>query len=232
MGRMIELTAADGFELQAYRADPAGAAKGGVVVLQEIFGANAHIRAVADRLAAAGYLAIAPALFDRAQKHVDWAYGEAAAKNGMALVGKIDRAATMKDVAAAVAAASQGGKVGVVGFCWGGTLAWAAAAETPALSAAVGYYGGGVVGMKALKPKAPVMLHFGEKDAGIPLAGIEEVKALHPALPIYVYPGAGHAFNRDPDPAKYHAEAARLAWTRTLDFLGKCLQPRRTAAAS
>ena len=222
MGRQIELTAADGFKLGAYRADPAGKPKGGVVVLQEIFGANAHVREIADRIAAEGYLAIAPALFDRAERGVDWAYTDDTMKAGIGLLGKIAPADTLADVAAALKAAHEGGKAGIVGFCWGGSLAWAAAAEMPGLDAAVGYYGGRIPSMNAMVPKAPIMLHFGEHDHGIPLAGVREVEAAHPEVAVYVYP-AGHAFNRDPDPTKYHADSAALAWGRTMDFFVKTL---------
>jgi carboxymethylenebutenolidase len=223
MGSMIELTAADGFHLGAYRADPAGKAKGGVVVLQEIFGVNSHVRAVADRFAALGYLAVAPALFDRAERNTDIGYSEATMKQGMALLSKIKPEATMQDVAAAVAAAAEGGKVGVVGFCWGGTLAWLAAVQTPGVAASVGYYGGGIIGQKDLQPRVPVMLHFGGKDAHIPVSGLREVEAAHKDVPLYIYPEADHAFNRDVDPSRYHAESAKLAWTRTTDFLAKNL---------
>ena len=128
---MIELTASDGFKLGAYRADPAGKPKGGVVVMQEIFGANDHIKSVADRAAAAGYMAIAPALFDRAERDVNWGYDAAARNAGVALLGKIQREDTLKDIAAALAVAKEGGKAGVVGFCWGGTLAWVCSAQMP-----------------------------------------------------------------------------------------------------
>jgi len=222
MGKMIEITASDGFKLAAYRADPAGKPKGGVVVLQEIFGANAHIRAVADHAAAAGYLAIAPALFDRAERGVDWGYTDDTMKQGIGLLGKIAPEDTLKDVQAALGAAHEGGKAGIVGFCWGGSLAWVAAAQMPGLDAAVGYYGGRIPSMNAMQPKAPIILHFGENDQGIPMAGVRDVEAAHPNVPIYVYP-AGHAFNRDADPTKYHAASAKLAWERTLAFLGEKL---------
>jgi len=222
MGKMIELTASDGFKLGAYRADPVGKPKGGIVVLQEIFGANEHIRAVADKAAAAGYLAIAPALFDRAERDVNWAYTDDTMKAGVGLLGKIKPEDTLKDVEAALKAAHEGGKAGIVGFCWGGSLAWVAAAEMPGLDAAVGYYGGRIPAMNAMAPKAPILLHFGERDQGIPMAGVREVEAAHPNVPVYVYP-AGHAFNRDPDPTKYDAPSAKLAWERTMAFFGEKL---------
>jgi carboxymethylenebutenolidase len=134
----------------------------------------------------------------------------------MALVGKVDFEQTLRDVAAAVAVAKEAGPVGIVGFCFGGSVAWAAAARVPGLSAAVCYYGGRVIAMKDMKPRVPTMLHFGEKDASIPVAGVQEVAALHPDVPVHIYP-ADHAFNRDHS-ANYDAPSAALAWTRTVEF--------------
>ena len=134
----------------------------------------------------------------------------------MEIVGKLDRELAMKDVAAAVKAASEGGKVGVTGFCMGGTFAWIAAANIPGVAAAVGYYGGGIIGMKEQKPKVPTMLHFGEKDTHIPVAGVREVAALHPDVPVHIYP-ADHGFHCD-ERASYDAPSAKLAWERTLAF--------------
>ena len=221
MGAMITLTCGDGVKIAAYRADPAGAPRGGMVVIQEIFGVNAHIRAVADLYAAQGYRAIAPALFDRAERGVDIGYDQASRERGFALLGKSPRDKALLDIAAAIEMARSAGKVGVVGFCWGGALAWFSAAQLPDLAAAVGYYGGGILAAKDLKPKVPIMLHFGENDDHIPAAGVRELAAQHPDVPVYLYPGAGHAFNRDLDPHAYHAPSAELARKRTLEFFGK-----------
>jgi carboxymethylenebutenolidase len=221
MGHWIKLKASDGFELGAWRAEPQGAPRGGVVVVQEIFGVNAHIRSVAEGYAADGYLAIAPAIFDRGERDADFAYGPDGLARGRAIVEKVPREATMRDIAAAVQTAKGAGKVGVVGYCLGGTLAWLAAAEVEGLSAAVGYYGGGVPALKHLKPCVPTMLHFGEKDEHIPVAGVREVAAAHPDVPIYFYP-AGHAFNRDVGPG-YDAPSAALAKSRTLEFFAEHL---------
>ena len=221
MGEWIKLKASDGFELPAWRAAPAGKPKGGVVVIQEIFGVNHHIRGVADRFAAAGYLAIAPAVFERVQPGVELSYDPEGIQAGMGIAGKLDRDKALLDVAAATSEAAAGGKVGIVGFCLGGTFAWVASAQVPGLAAAVGYYGGGVVGLKTLEPKVPTMLHFGEKDDHIPLAGVKEVGELHPDVPIYLYP-AGHGFHCD-ERASYDAESAKLAWERTLEFFGRHL---------
>ncbi|MGO4869347.1 MAG: dienelactone hydrolase family protein [Roseiarcus sp.] len=221
MGHWIKLKASDGFELGAWRAEPKGAPRGVVGVIQEIFGVNAHIRSVADGYAADGYLAIAPAIFDRGERDVDLAYGPESFTRGLALVKEIPREATMLDIGAAVEAAKSAGKVGIVGYCLGGTLAWVAAAQLQGLSAAVGYYGGGIIGLKDMKPRVPTMLHFGEKDEHIPVAGVREIAAAHPDVPIHLYP-AGHAFNRDVG-AGYHAPSAALAKSRTLEFFAKHL---------
>src|SRR5208282_6680669 len=149
----------------AWRADPAGVPRGGVVVIQEIFGVNAHIREVTDRFAAEGYLVVAPAIFDHVEKGFDVGYDAESQARGMAVAyGKVDFEQVLRDVAAAIAVASEGGKVGIVGYCFGGSIAWAAAARLPGLSAAVGYYGGRILAMQDLKPKVPVLLHFGERD--------------------------------------------------------------------
>ena len=221
MGEWIKLKASDGFELPAWRATPAGTPKGGIVVIQEIFGVNHHIRAVTDRFAAAGYHAVAPAVFDRVQPGVELGYDPAGIQEGMAIAGKLDREKALLDVAAATCDAASAGKVGIVGFCMGGTFAWVASAQTPGLAAAVGYYGGGVVAAKTLEPKIPTMLHFGEKDDHIPLAGVKEVGELHRDVQIYLYP-AGHGFHCD-ERASYDADSAKLAWQRTLEFFGRHL---------
>jgi carboxymethylenebutenolidase len=221
MGRWIELRPEGDGPIAAWRADPAGAVRGGIVVIQEIFGVNAHIREVTDRFAAAGYLAVAPAIFDRIEKGFDVGYDPDSRTRGMAVVGKVDFEQVLRDAAAAVAVAKEGGKVGIVGYCFGGSVAWAAAARLEGLSAAVGYYGGQILAMKALEPKVPTMLHFGEKDQHIPVAGVREVAAAHPDVPVHIYP-ADHGFNCD-HRASYDAPSAALAWDRTLEFFGKHL---------
>jgi carboxymethylenebutenolidase len=221
MGDWIKLKASDGFELGAWRADPMAAPRGVVVVVQEIFGVTAHIRSVAEGYAAEGYVAIAPAIFDRAERDVDLVAAPESYARGAGLAGKIPPEQMLLDVAAAVEAARSAGKVGVVGFCLGGTVAWRAAAKLEGLSAAVGYYGGGIIGLKDLTPRVPTMLHFGEKDDHIPVTGVREVAAAHPDVPIYLYP-AGHAFNRDGGPA-YDGPSAALAKSRTLAFFAKHL---------
>jgi carboxymethylenebutenolidase len=221
MGAWIELKPEGAGPIRAWRADPAGKPRGGVVVIQEIFGVNSHIRAVTDRFAGEGYLAVAPAIFEHVEKGFDVGYDAESRQRGMAIVGKTDREQVLRDAAAAVEIAKEGGKVGIVGFCFGGTIAWAAADGVSGLSAAVGYYGGGIIGLKDLEPRVPTMLHFGEKDQHIPIAGVKEVAAAHPEVEVHIYP-ADHGFNCD-QRESYDAPSAALAWTRTLAFLAKHL---------
>src|SRR5258706_3811427 len=222
MGKMIELTAADGFKLAAYKAEPAGASKGGLVVIQEIFGVNHHIRAVADRFAAQGYTVIAPALFDRAQRGIDIGYTEATIKQGVDIRAKIKLEDSMTDIAAAVTALKGAGKVGVVGYCWGGSLSFLSGTRLSGVSAAVGYYGGTIAAHANEKPKVPVMLHFGEKDHGIPMSDVEKVKAARPDVTIYTYP-ADHGFSCD-ERGSFDKPSHEKAQARTLDFFKKNLQ--------
>lgn len=217
MGKHITLTGADGYTLDAYRADPSGKVRGGLVVAQEIFGVNHHIRTVADRFAEAGYLAVAPALFDRVQKKVEFGYTAEDLARGFEIMQKLDLGDAMKDVAAAAALASEAGKVGVVGYCWGGTVAWAAATWLSGLSGSVPYYGGGIGELVGEQPRCPVMLHFGDQDPWIPSAIVDKIRAAHPTLSVHVY-HAGHGFNCN-ERSDYSPENAKLALDRTLGFL-------------
>ena len=220
MGTMIELTAADGHRLAAYRATPedmqAGKPRGAIVVIQEIFGVNSHIRRVADGFAADGYLAIAPALFDRVQKAVDLGYSPEDIAKGREIRGKVTNDMAMKDTEAAIEAVSGAGKVGIVGYCWGGLITWLAAAKLSGLSAAVPYYGGGILDNAELEPKVPLMAHFGDKDAHIPVEGVKKLAERHKKHPIFIY-SADHGFNCD-QRGSYDAAAAKQARERTLDF--------------
>ncbi len=211
-----ELVASDGHRLAAYQAAPSGAPRGGVVVVQEIFGVNAHIRQVADGFAAAGYLVVAPALFDRVQRGVDLGYRPDDVARGRELKARSSLDAAMLDVAAAVAAASAAGRVGIVGYCWGGFVAWLAAARVPGLACAVPYYGGGILDHSEERPACPVLCHFGERDAMIPVAGVKAFAAAHPEHTIEIYP-ADHGFNCD-HRGSHDAPAAALARDRTLAF--------------
>jgi carboxymethylenebutenolidase len=218
MGEMIKLTTKDGATIGAYKAVPEGKPRGGMVVLQEIFGVNHHIRNVTDRFAAQGYLAIAPALFDRVGPDIQLGYNPDDVKQGAEVRAKTKIEESLADVEAAIAAASAAGPVGVIGFCWGGTLAYAAATHFP-VAAAVGYYGGGIATIIADKLKAPVELHFGEQDTHIPMSDVEKIKTAHPGMPVYVYP-AGHGFNCD-ERGSYDKASADIARTRSLEFFAR-----------
>jgi carboxymethylenebutenolidase len=217
MGQAMELTAADGFKLAAYRADPAGKVRGALVVAQEIFGVNSHIKSVCDGFAADGYVAIAPALFDRYERGVDIGYTPADIAKGRELKGKTTIDAALRDVAAARDAVSSSGKVGVVGYCWGGYVAWMTASRLPGFACAIPYYGGGMLEASGEQPKCPLIAHFGERDANIPVAGVRELAAAHPEAQVYIY-AADHGFNCD-QRGSYDAAAAKLARERTLAFL-------------
>ncbi len=222
MSQTVKLRAADGFEPGAYVAQPAGEPIGGLVVVQEVFGVNAHIRRVADGYAKDGFLAVAPALFDRIEPGVELGYKGADMQKAMSFFPKLDIDKAVADVAAAVEYAENGAhkKVGVIGYCFGGTVAWLAATRlNPA--AAVGYYGGRIGSYAGESPNCPVMLHFGRQDAHIPPAEVEKVHAAHPEVEIYWY-DAGHGFNCDAR-SSYSAQAAAEARKRSLEFLKKHL---------
>ena len=228
MGKFINLKAADGFVFPAWVAEPQGKAKGAVVVLQEIFGVNSHIKDVTDRFAAQGYFAIAPALFERVEKGVDIGYNEATIKQGIALkaaVMELPGAGIMQDIQASIdhAATSGAGKVGIVGFCFGGLLAWQSAALLSGLSAAVPYYGGGMVADEeiARQPKCPLMAHLSDHDHSAPMEGVHALIKAHPEVQVHLY-NADHGFNCDQRGA-FNAEAATLANERTLAFFAKNL---------
>jgi carboxymethylenebutenolidase len=216
MGETMELMAGDGHLLEAYRAEPGGRPRGGLVVIQEIFGVNAHIRAVADRLAAEGYVALAPALFDRIDKGVELDYTEAGTARGRELRTGLGWDKPLADVAAAAAALEPAGKVGAMGFCWGGSLAWLAATRLE-VACAVCYYGGQIAQFADERPRGPVVMHFGDRDPLIPPEDVARIRAAQPAVTIHTYP-AGHGFNCDLR-ADYDAESAARAFGRTLAHL-------------
>ena len=212
------VTASDGHEVSVYRAGSGP----GLVVIQEIFGVNAHIRSVVDRFAAAGFDAAAPALFDRIGPKIETGYEPDDITRARGLRGQIDNADALKDIVATSALLSAGGgKVGVVGYCWGGSLAWLSACEIDGMSAAVGYYGGEIAKNREKSPACPVMLHFGETDHGIPMSDVALVKEAHPQVPVFTY-DAGHGFSCDAR-ASYDAAAHEAAWARTVPFLTEAL---------
>ncbi len=226
MGSFVQLTSADGFHCPAYVAQPAGQPKGGLVVLQEIFGVNSHIQAVADGYAAEGYFVVAPSTFHRVKAGVDLGYTEADMGAGMALktaVEALPPPGVMADIQAAIRLAAQGGKVGIVGYCWGGLLTWRSACTLQGLSAAVPYYGGGMTtpDEMARKEQVPTLAHFAEQDRWIPLDGVEAFRQAHPAVTVHLYP-AHHGFNCDQRGA-WDAPSAALARERTLAFFSQHL---------
>jgi len=228
MGTMIELQAADGTRVPAYEARPAGTPKGAVVVIQEIFGVNSHIRAVADGYAAEGYLAVALAAFHRVKPGVELGYAEADMGEGFGYktaVEALPAPGVMQDIQAAIdhAAQASAGKVGIVGYCWGGLLTWRSACMLTGLSAAAPYYGGGMTTESeiARQPKVPLLAHFAEDDKWIPLDTVEAFKKAHPEVALHTY-AAHHGFNCDQRGA-WHAPSAQLARERTLAFFAKHL---------
>jgi len=223
MNTKIKLKAADGHALDAYLAESSGPARGAIVLIQEIFGVNSHIRSVADDYATQGFHVIAPALFDRVQPNLELGYNPADTGQGMKAARQIGMDAAVEDVAASIAHARAewpNFKVGVLGFCYGGSLAWLAATRLDP-AAAVCYYGGQIAANANETPRCPVMMHFGAKDPHIDPAEIEKIKAAHPDLPLFLY-DAGHGFNCD-QRKDYEPQAASLARQRTLEFFSRHL---------
>ncbi|TXT41142.1 MAG: carboxymethylenebutenolidase [Comamonadaceae bacterium] len=222
MNHFVNLTASDGFVFPAYVAQPTGPVRGGLVLMQEIFGLNSHIRATAEAYAAQGYLTVAPATFHRVQADVNMGYTPDDIANGVKLkaaVESLPAPGVMPDISAAMAHAAQAGRVGILGYCWGGLLAWRAASQLPGLSAAVAYYGGGMTtpAEVARQAQCPVLCHFGEFDHAIPVETARAFAQAHPEVTVHIYP-AQHGFNCD-HRAAYDPAAAALARERTLGFL-------------
>jgi carboxymethylenebutenolidase len=223
MGTKIKLKAADGHELDAYLAESSGTARGTIVLVQEIFGVNSHIRSVADDYANQGFHVIAPALFDRVQRNLELSYNPTDSAQGMKTARQIGMDAALLDLAACIShARAEWGrlKVGVLGYCYGGSLAWLAGTRLDP-AAAVCYYGGQIAANAAEKPRCPVMMHFGAKDPHIGPAEIEKIKAAHPEIPLFLY-HAGHGFNCD-QRKDFDPQSAKLARQRTLEFFNKQL---------
>jgi len=220
----VNLVAADGFQSSAYVSEPAGRPKGAIVVLQEIFGVNGHIRGVADRYAAAGYLAIAPSTFDRVSPGVELGYTPDDMKKGSGLKAAIEALpapGVLQDIQAAVDHAARAGKVGIVGYCWGGLLVWRSAEKVHGLAAAVSYYGGGMTAGSepSRRPAVPTMAHFGELDTHITVDSVKAFEQAHPEVEVHLY-AADHGFNCD-QRAAYNAGAAAAALERSLYHFGK-----------
>jgi carboxymethylenebutenolidase len=224
LGKHVSLTAADQHRLDSYRADPEGTPKGGLVVVQEIFGVNHHIRNVCDRLASAGYVAIAPALFDRMVRNFETGYSPEDVATARKYLTNIDWDAMIRDIEAAATDIRNVGALGIIGFCMGGSLAFLSAARISGLSAAIVYYGGQITRFIDEQEKCPLQMHFGQKDDHIPLTDVEAIGKKHPKAQIYTYP-AGHGFNCD-ERGSFDAASAKLAWDRSLEFLGMHLKQK------
>jgi carboxymethylenebutenolidase len=220
MGKNIELTASDGHKFSAYVAEPSGKPKGALIVVMEIFGVNSHIRRVTDEYAGDGYLAIAPQFFDRVQKGLDVGYTGQDLELARSLMQKMNLNDPLKDVEAAKQHVSSAGKVGIIGFCWGGSLAFKSAANVNGLACAVAYYGGSIPNIVDEKPKCPVMFHWGETDQSIPMEKAKMVAEKHKDQIHHFYAGAGHGFNCE-QRGSYNAESSKVARQRTLEFLKK-----------
>jgi carboxymethylenebutenolidase len=218
---MLKLTASDGHEFTAFEAGNVNAPRG-LVVLQEIFGVNEHMRSISERLAGFGYRVLSPALFDRVERGVELGYEPDDMKKGVELRGKIPEAAVLADILA-TAAAFGGKPVGIIGYCWGGSLAWVGATKSHAFKAAVGWYGSGIAGQRDLTPNCPVQLHFGAEDKGIPLSDVDAIKAAQPAVEVFVYPGAQHGFGCEAR-ASYNPLDCELAELRSLAFFAEHLR--------
>jgi carboxymethylenebutenolidase len=219
----LKLTTSDNHTLGAYRADPSGKPKGGLVVIQEIFGVNHHIREMCDRFAASGYAAIAPQVFDRFARDFESGYTPDEIAHARSYLGNLNFDLMMKDIEASVANLKGIGPIGIVGYCMGGTAAFLAACRVSGLSAAVAYYGGMIGNFADEKPKCPLQMHFGEKDEGIPLTTVEEIKKKQPQAETYTYPDAPHGFSCD-ERASFRKDASDLAWQRTTEFFAKNMQ--------
>lgn len=219
--RFTELSAEDGHRFSAWVAEPAGVPRGAVVIAPEIFGVNSHIRSVADGYAADGYLAIAPALFDRAQRDYQTGYSPDEIQAGIAIMQKVELNDALTDIAACVERGKSAGKVAIIGYCWGGTVAWVAASRLDGLACAVPYYGGGIPAHADEKPKCSVMFHFGEQDKSPTPEQAREVATANPSAIAHFY-DAGHGFNCD-QRGSYDAAASKLARRRTLEFLARHL---------
>jgi len=224
MSEWMKLKAEDGHELGAYVARPVGEAIGALVLVQEIFGISAHIRSVADGYAKDGFLVVAPAIFDRFERDVELKYGGEDQQRAFGFYGQLKPETTLMDVAAAYEVTKKAGKgIGVIGYCYGGLTSWLVATRGEKLkmqpSCCVGYYAGGIGSVAKEEPSCPVMLHFGAKDTHIGMDQVEAVSSAHPEVEIFVYEGAGHAFNRDVDVEHYDAASAKLARQRSLAFL-------------
>ena len=222
MGQTITLSAKDGFKPTAYEAKPSGKARGGLVMVQEIFGVNNHMKRTADVYAAAGYHVVAPGFFDRVGKDIQLGYGEADIAKGREIRGKLNWDQILADVQAGIDALKGAGKLGIIGYCFGGSVAWLGATRFKDFSASVCFYGGNIAQFSEEKPNCPVQMHFGEKDQSIPMTDVEAIRAAQPNVEVFVYPGAEHGFGCD-ERGSFSKPDADLAQQRTLAFFASHL---------
>jgi carboxymethylenebutenolidase len=214
----IKSAAADGFEFPAYRAAPSGERKGGVIVIQEIFGIDEHVRRDVDRWASLGFEAVAPSVYERREAGFTAHHDEAGIRAGIAHAMATPREQVLADLAACRDYLAPRGKVMVVGYCYGGSYTWIAAGELDGLAAASSYYGSMVQANAGLTPKCPTIVHLGRLDAGIPCDEVKAaVEAAQPGVPVHIYDDAGHGFNNE-DPARHAPASAELARQRTLEL--------------
>jgi carboxymethylenebutenolidase len=218
---MLNLTAADGHQFTAFEAGNVNAPRG-LIVVQEIFGVNAHMRSVSERLASFGYRVLCPAFFDRTERGVELGYTPEDIKKGLALRAQIPESAVQQDIETA-AAALDGKPVGIIGYCWGGSLAWLGATKTHSFKAAIGWYGGGIAAARDLKPNCPVQLHFGEADQGISMSDVAAIKKAQPEVQVFTYPGAEHGFGCEERPS-FSPKDNELAELRSLAFFAEHLR--------
>lgn len=218
MGEFIRLTASDGHQFGAYLAQPAGPPRGGLIVGMEMYGVNGYLTGVCDTFAAAGYLSVAPAFFDRLVPDHTLAYDDAGNAKGKELSAMVDHRRTMLDVAAAAARVRSAGKVAIAGFCFGGTVTWLAACRCD-LDGAIAYYGSNMCDYPDEEPRCPVICHVGDRDTAVPPADVEAFQARRPEVHWYIYPGVQHGFDNHTRPARHDAAASALARERSLAFL-------------
>ena len=219
MGESIRATASDGHEFDIYLAQSQGTPRGGIVLVQEIFGVNNHIKSVAEKFASNGYLVGAPSLFDRVKPDIQLGYTIEDVTRGKELKEISGNERPLIDIEATLSIVRSAGNVAVVGYCWGGTLAWLSACQVDGFSAAVSYYGGGIGELTSMQPKCPFIFHFGEQDHGIPITEINSLKQAHPECPIYIYP-AGHGFNCEQRDS-FHLTSSKIAFERTIQHIDK-----------
>jgi carboxymethylenebutenolidase len=219
MGEIINATASDGHEFDIYLAQSKGSPRGGIVLIQEIFGVNNHIKNVAEKFSSHGYLVGAPSLFDRVQSDIQLGYSAEDVIRGRELKDNLGNEKPLTDIIATLNIVRSAGRVAIVGYCWGGTLAWLSACHVDGFNAAISYYGGGIGQLLSIQPKCPSIFHFGEQDHAIPVAEINSLRQAHPECPIYLYP-AGHGFNCDQRDS-FHSTSSAIAFERTIQHLDK-----------